>query len=130
MPNHYYLLAKTTEANLSPADIRAGCRHGGKAQSGALEYVSRSAQGLGARAGRGSGPAMVRVDTAGIGESDRWGQCGSGQRGGEAFPPTPGNRSAAAGAGRRGRILFVECSKLTPFPRAGLDCVPALDTAD
>ena len=37
------------------------------------------------------------------------------QRGGEAFPPMPGNRSAAAGAGRRGRILFVECSQLTPI---------------
>ena len=58
---------------------------------------------------------MVRVDAAGIGESDRRGQCGSGQRGGEAFQPTPGNRSAAAGAGRRGRSLFVECSKLTPI---------------
>ena len=100
----------------APADIRAGCRRGGKAQSSALEYVSRSAQGLGARSGRVSGPATARVDAAAIGESDRRGQCGSGQRGGEAFPTTPGNRSAAAGAGRTGRSLFVECSKLTPIP--------------
>src|SRR5438552_13490377 len=88
-----------------PVDIRAGYRRGGKAQSRALEYVSRSAQGLGARSGRVSGPATVRVDAAAIGESDQRGQRGSGQRGGEAFQPTPGNRSAAAGAGRRGRIL-------------------------
>ena len=74
----------------APADTRAGCRRGGKAQSRALEYVSRSAQGLGARSGRGSGRATVRVDAAAIGQSDRRGQCGSGQRGGEAFPPTPG----------------------------------------
>src|SRR6266487_1583132 len=45
--------------------------------------------------------------------SDRRGQCGSGQRDGETLQPTSGNRSAAAGAGSRGRILFVECSKLT-----------------
>src|SRR6266516_2381179 len=35
---------------------------------------------------------------------------------GGSLPPTPGNRSTAAGAGRTGRILFVECSKLTPIP--------------
>src|SRR5438093_970812 len=37
--------------------------------------------------------------------------------GGSLPPTTPGNRSVTAGAGRRGRILFVECSKLTPIPR-------------
>ena len=51
------------------------------------------------------GPATVRIDAAGIGESDRRGQCESGQRGGETFQRTPGNRSACGRWQKRPNLI-------------------------